>query len=81
MDSLDAAELKELISLVYKVHGKLSYILTLIEPLFKKTQEGSLRRLEYAVSGLALAINLYGPGSEESNIWKQNVDQEKSIYI
>lgn len=80
-DSLDVVELEEMISLVYQIQGKLSYILTLIHPLFIKAGEGSLRRLEYAVSGLSLALSLHGPGSLEANDWKQKVDQERSIHF
>jgi len=52
-----------------------------LEELIRKASEGSLRRLEYAISGFTLAINLYGNGSEEANSWKTKVDMEKSTIL
>ena len=43
----------------------------------RKAAEGSLRRLEYAVSGFTLSVNIYGGGSAEASDWKQKVDYEK----
>ena len=49
--------------------------------ILRRAQEGSLRRLEYAVSGLWLASDLYGAGATQVVQWKAHVEQEKSIYI
>jgi len=40
-----------------------------------------LRRLEYAISGFTLAMNLYGNGSQEANSWKAKVEMERSTTI
>ena len=47
----------------------------------RRAQEGSLRRLEYAVSGLWLASDLYGAGAKQVAEWKAHVEHEKSIFI
>lgn len=49
--------------------------------IFRRAQEGSLRRLEYAVSGLWLASDLYGAGAKQVAEWKAHVEHEKSIFI
>ena len=49
--------------------------------VFRRAQEGSLRRLEYAVSGLWLASDLYGAGAKQVAEWKARVEQEKSIFF
>merc|ERR1712029_673261 len=77
IENLDISELEDLISLVYQVNGKLTYILDLIDSLYRRGIEGSLRRLEYAVSGLTLSVCIHGVGSLRSTEWKQNVDYEK----
>jgi len=81
IEELDLSELEELIRLVYQINGKLTFILQLFDPLYRKASEGSLRRLEHAISGFTLAINLYGNGSEEANSWKAKVDMEKSTIL
>jgi len=77
IENLDISELEDLIGLVYQVNGKLSYILDLIESLYRRGIEGSLRRLEYAVSGFTLSVCIHGEGSLQTTQWKQNVDYEK----
>jgi len=80
IENLDISELEDLISLVYQVNGKLTYILDLIDSLYRRGIEGSLRRLEYAVSGLTLSVCIHGVGSLRSTEWKQNVDYEKYFF-
>ena len=50
-------------------------------PLFRRSRAGSLRRLEYAVSGLTLASDIYGAGASQVAEWKDNVEHEKNIFI
>ena len=50
-------------------------------PLFRRSRAGSLRRLEYAVSGLTLASDIYGVGASQVAEWKDNVEHEKNIFI
>lgn len=80
-EKLDLSELEDFLKLIYQIHGKLSYALTIFETLHERAQEGSLRRLEYAVSGLWLASDLYGAGAKQVAEWKAHVEQEKSIFI
>jgi len=80
-DKLDISELEEFLKLTYQIHGKLSFALTIFETLHQRAQEGSLRRLEYAVSGLWLASDLYGAGAKQVAQWKAHVEHEKSIYV
>jgi len=80
-DQLDVAELEEFLKLIYRIHGKLSYALTIVDTLHKRSRAGSLRRLEYAVSGLTLASDIYGAGASQVAEWKDNVEHEKNIFI
>lgn len=80
-EKLDLSELEEFLKLIYQIHGKLSFALTIFETLHERAQEGSLRRLEYAVSGLWLASDLYGAGAKQVAEWKAHVEHEKSIFI
>jgi len=80
-EELELSELEELIRLLYKINAKLTYILQIFDPLYRRAPEGSLRRLEYAISGFTLAMNLYGNGSQEANSWKAKVEMERSTTI
>ena len=95
-DNLEAGELEDLVQMLYQIQGKLSYILSLFETLhrwgtarrkliimncsFRSSREGSHRRLDYAVSGCSLALNIHGPGSPEVAAWRNRIDVDKYIY-
>lgn len=78
-DNLDPAEVESLIRKVYKIEGKHSYILDLIQKLYRSAIVGSLRMVEYAVNGFTIAVNLYGTGSKEAKEWKNQLDFQKSV--
>lgn len=80
-DKLDVIDLETLITKIYQIGGKHSYILDLIDNLYQFATVGSLRRVEYAVQGFTLAVNLYGVGSKQSKEWKYQVDLQKSVNI
>jgi len=80
-DNLDRVELENLISKVYQIQGKHSYILELFEFLYRSAPVGSLRMVEYAVNGFTIAVNLYGVGSKEANRWKNQIDFQKSVNL
>jgi len=80
-DNLDRAELENLISKVYQIQGKHSYILELFELLYRSAPVGSIRMVEYAVNGFTIAVNLYGVGSKEANRWKNQIDFQKSVNL
>ena len=95
-DNLETGELEELVQMLYQIQGKLSYILSLFETLhrwgiarrklivmncsYRSSREGSQRRLDYAVSGCSLALNIHGPGSPEVAAWRSRIDVDKYIY-
>lgn len=80
-DNLDTTELESLISKVYQIHGKHSYILDLFHILYRSAPVGSYRMVEYAVCGFTIAVNLYGIGSKEAKEWKNQLDFQKSVNL
>jgi len=79
-NNLEPGELEELVTMLYKIHGKLSYIITLFDELHRSAVDGTLKKLEYAISGCSLALNIFGAGSSEVLVWKNRIEQEKSIH-
>jgi len=80
-ENLDPAEIENLISKVYQIQGKHSYILDLFQMLYRSAPVGSLRMVEYAVNGFTIAVNLYGVGSKEANEWRNQIDFQKSVNL
>lgn len=80
-DNLEVNELQWLISCVYLIQGKHSYILNLILKLYRSAPVGSYRMVEYAVNGFTIAVNLYGVGSKQAREWKERLDFQKSINL
>jgi len=78
-DNLEVSELEWLISCVYQIQGKHSYILNLILKLYRSAPVGSYRMVEHAVNGFTIAVNLYGEGSKQAREWKDRLDFQKSI--
>ena len=54
--------------------------LTMMNCSYRSSREGSQRRLDYAVSGCSLALNIHGPGSPEVAAWRNRIDVDKYIY-
>jgi len=80
-DNLEPAEIRTLITKIYQIQGKHSYILDLFQILYRSAPVGSLRMVEYAVNGFTIAVNLYGVGSKEANEWKNQLDFQKSVNL
>lgn len=84
-ENLSSEEVKTLIGWTYQTQGKLSYILFLMEVLYKKAEgDNTLLMLEYAVQGLAVAMNLYGEDFEEVKKWLKRsnlLDEEKMLVL
>jgi len=80
-EKLEPAEIENLISKVYQIQGKHSYILDLFQILYRSAPVGSLRMVEYAVNGFTIAVNLYGVGSKEANEWRNQIDFHKSVNL
>jgi len=80
-DNLDPTELEALISKVYQINGKHSYILDLFDLLYRSAQVGSYKMVQYAVHGFTIAVNLYGTGSKEAKEWKNQLDFQKSVNL
>lgn len=81
VEHLDATELKSLITQVYQINGKHSYILELFHQLYRSTTVGSYSRVECAVNGFTIAVNLCGVGSKEANEWKNLLEFHKSVNL
>lgn len=81
VDNLDAEELESLISRMYQINGKHSYILGLFKQLYRSAPVGSNSMAKYAVHGFTIAINLYGVGSKQAKEWKHILDFQKSINL
>lgn len=80
-DKLDVTEIEILIANVYQISGKHSYILDLVQHLYRFATAGSLTRMKCAVQGFTLAVGLYGVGSKETREWKSRVDLQKSVNV
>eukprot|EP00092_Neocalanus_flemingeri_P070646 GFUD01086735.1.p1 GENE.GFUD01086735.1~~GFUD01086735.1.p1 ORF type:complete len:354 (-),score=82.93 GFUD01086735.1:105-1166(-) len=80
-DNLDPAELESLISKMYQIKGKHSYILDMLQQLYRSAPAGSYEMVKYAVQGYTIAVNLYGFGSKEGKEWKNQLDFQKSVNL
>jgi len=80
-ENLDPAEIESLITKIYQIQGKHSYIMDLFLILYRSAPVGSLRMVEYAVNGFTIAVSLYGLGSKEAKEWKNQLDFQKSVNL
>jgi len=80
-ENLDVAELKTLISSLYLLYSKPSYILEQYQQLYSLLPPGSFCRLQAAVQGFTLAVCLYGSGAAECETWQTRLDMQNSIRL
>jgi len=78
--NLTNGELESMIELVYKIQGKLSYVLDLLDVLYsKKDNRDPFLSLKYGIKGLDLALNLEGEGSELVQKWRDRLELHNSV--
>jgi len=82
IENLSLEELEGLITKLFDINGKLSYILDLVRIMYRKSED-SVHSVKYAVQGLKLASDLFGDGSTEMMEWMELIkidDQKKTLF-
>ncbi|XP_023321787.1 uncharacterized protein LOC111696421 isoform X2 [Eurytemora carolleeae] len=75
IENLDPEELETLITRLYSINGKLSYVMDLMDLIYKKT-EGCVERYFQCIRGLTLAIQLYGDDSTWNEHWRYRIHDD-----
>jgi len=74
VENLSNEELERLVSLVFKIQGKLSYVLQLMDILFTKLENvDPFLSFKHGIKGMDLALNLEGEGSVEVAKWRSRL--------
>jgi len=83
IENLSLDELEDLIAKLFDINGKLSYILDIVNIMYRKSEEAhSVHSVKYVVQGLKLALDLFGEGSAEMMEWMELTkidDQQKTL--